>query len=609
MLETLPTPLDQSPEQPPERIVWMKRSTPCRDLSPFKQPKEVKTGPWVVMDTKDTCLLEAADEEDEVVLSDTLHKVNLKEMEQLPIYWLGAVYKVIRARWFLKGQPLDDALAEELEQHWRKIQPWIPLPVENKNSLPQERTAKLSNGKYVVFQSAEAATVLIDIAPLAVHSLVAGVVPTSVSSLMGDRVVRGHHNLVQPKRQDTKELPQMPPESRPTSPEPQVAPVQHLMFSIHGIGQKLMATFDSNFVTSVNTLRKKIQRIDPTIQVLPICWRHLMDFGSQQSADAATLAHITLSDISEVRSIINDCIADVLLYLIPKFRSQMLRAVSLEICRVYSLFKELNPNFDGKVSIFAHSLGTQLALDLCCLQNDINVTLPSLRLSQNFPIYHETFWGPHADPPELIPHLPFEVENLFLCGSPCGLFLVLRGGVLTASFSPVDPGVIPFHPKCKRMYNILHPNDPIAYRLEPMVTKELTNRRPKMIEWRKGGLKEGFNNLLNNANKVQETTRNVLETLTRWAPSWDKKEVPVQVETEGTFKNDVLNALNPRHERIDFLIQAGILENPYLNALSAHFVYFEEQDVVEFVVGEVNAAEEELFFRPPSGLDAVADEV
>ncbi len=115
--------------------------------------------------------------------------------------------------------------------------------------------------------------------------------------------------------------------------------------------------------------------------------------------------------------------------------------------------------------------------------------------------------------------------------------------------------------------------------------------------------------MLNNANKVQETTRNVLETLTRWAPSWDKKEVPVQVETEGAFKNEVLNALNPRHERVDFLIQAGILENPYLNALSAHFVYFEEQDVVEFVVDEVNAAEEELFFRPPSGLDAVADEV
>lgn len=43
----------------------------------------------------------------------------------------------------------------------------------------------------------------------------------------------------------------------------------------------------------------------------------------------------------------------------------------LIVNRIYSLYKERNPNFKGKYSIFGHSLGSLLALDIVSHQKNI----------------------------------------------------------------------------------------------------------------------------------------------------------------------------------------------------------------------------------------------
>lgn len=77
--------------------------------------------------------------------------------------------------------------------------------------------------------------------------------------------------------------------------------IEHLLLVTHGIGQRLGLRMDSvNFVHDVNTLRKTLKAVYASsadlqalnaevdklpkncrVQVLPICWRHLLDFPKQ----------------------------------------------------------------------------------------------------------------------------------------------------------------------------------------------------------------------------------------------------------------------------------------------------------------------------------------
>uniref|UniRef100_A0A672MP66 DDHD domain-containing protein n=1 Tax=Sinocyclocheilus grahami TaxID=75366 RepID=A0A672MP66_SINGR len=78
------------------------------------------------------------------------------------------------------------------------------------------------------------------------------------------------------------------------------------------------------------------------------------------------------------------------------------------------------------------------------------------------------------------PALKFKVENFFCMGSPLAVFLALRG---------VRPGTNGtqdhFLPKsiCQRLFNIFHPTDPVAYRLEPLILKHYSNISPVQIHW------------------------------------------------------------------------------------------------------------------------------
>jgi len=50
---------------------------------------------------------------------------------------------------------------------------------------------------------------------------------------------------------------------------------------------------------------------------------------------------------------------------------------------------------------------------------------------------------------------------------------------------------------------------------------------------------------------------------------------------------DVLALLNDRHGRIDFVMQDGVLENPYLAAMKSHFGYWDDADVSFFLLREL----------------------
>jgi len=54
----------------------------------------------------------------------------------------------------------------------------------------------------------------------------------------------------------------------------------------------------------------------------------------------------------------------------------------------------------------------------------------------------------------------FKVTNFFSMGSPLAAFLIMRG---------VDPAhIIPSKERVEHYYNVFHPYDPFAYRIEPL---------------------------------------------------------------------------------------------------------------------------------------------
>jgi hypothetical protein len=317
--------------------------------------------------------------------------------------------------------------------------------------------------------------------------------------------------------------------------------ISHLILVTHGIGQRLGLRLDSvNFVHDVNTLRKTLKAVyadspdlralndehdadessealNCKIQVLPICWRHLLDFPKQSlrhnrkehdiadtdidDGEYPTLEDITVDGVPHVRNLICDMGLDILIYDSPSYKEHISSLVLHECNRIYRLFMKRNPSFNGKVSLIGHSLGSVIMFDILCRQ----------RASQSD--------SRRKDERNL--QLEFEVEDFYALGSPIALYQML-GGRTIASRQPAeirtssmdDPmlggaaistssskrksldltagpdfGENPVSkPKCSQIYNIFHPTDPIAYRMEPLISPAMATLKPQPLPYTKRGI-------------------------------------------------------------------------------------------------------------------------
>lgn len=307
--------------------------------------------------------------------------------------------------------------------------------------------------------------------------------------------------------------------------------IEHLILVTHGIGQRLGLRLESlNFVHDVNTLRKTMKSVynesadlqalndeqakevkNCRIQVLPICWRHLLDFPRRSlkhnrqehdlgDADVAeddqypTLEDITIQGVPAIRNLITDLGLDILLFQSTVYKPWISRIVLNECNRIYKLFKERNPQFKGKVSLLGHSLGSAVMFDILCNQKvETPATFPFLKRKD-------------SQKPEANFELNFDVEDFYAVGSPIGLFQMLKGRSIAARQTPniklaqtpfitsnVDPFANYFEvatsaPKCKQVFNIFHPTDPIAYRIEPLISHALAKLQPQQMPYTKKGI-------------------------------------------------------------------------------------------------------------------------
>ncbi|KAH8700015.1 DDHD domain-containing protein [Ilyonectria robusta] len=330
--------------------------------------------------------------------------------------------------------------------------------------------------------------------------------------------------------------------------ETQGREIEHLVLVTHGIGQLLSLRMESvNFVHDVNVLRKTIKSVytnsadlkalnselgtgpgNCRVQVLPVCWRHLLDFPKKREKrgehdlgevvgdedDYPSLEDITIEGMAFARSLISDLALDVLLYQ-SSYREQISKIVLKECNRIFKLFKERNPEFKGKVHLLGHSLGSAILFDVLCQQKE--------RVDEQKAT--SRFWSPQerheasAKNAEL--DLDFDVGDFFCLGSPVGLFQMLKGRTIAArqplqaarfeellnaepvedafrssALAPGDSQVSPVtglstsisSPKVEQLFNIFHPSDPISYRLEPLISPSMSTLKPQLLPYTKKGI-------------------------------------------------------------------------------------------------------------------------
>ncbi|NXT26438.1 DDHD2 Phospholipase, partial [Syrrhaptes paradoxus] len=204
------------------------------------------------------------------------------------------------------------------------------------------------------------------------------------------------------------------------------------------------------------------------------------------------------------------------------------------------------------------------------------------------------------------PQLNYKPSIFFAFGSPIGMFLTVRG------VKRINPNYS--LPTCKGFFNIFHPFDPVAYRIEPMIVPDV-EFEPMLLPHHKGRkrmhleLKEGLtrmsvdlkNNLLGSLRVAwQSFTRAPLpaveagstdaeaeaEASTEKQPDAKPEETPAAVKEEPPLIN--VGRLNGGN-RIDYVLQEKPIEsfNEYLFALQGHLCYWESEDTVLLVLKEI----------------------
>ncbi|KAJ8339471.1 hypothetical protein SKAU_G00362570 [Synaphobranchus kaupii] len=225
------------------------------------------------------------------------------------------------------------------------------------------------------------------------------------------------------------------------------------------------------------------------------------------------------------------------------------------------------------------------------------------------------------------PQLSFQPQALFALGSPIGMFLTIRG------LKCLDPNYS--LPTCKSFYNIYHPFDPVAYRIEPIIGAPDVEVEAMLIPHHKGRkrmhreLKEGLTrmssdllgslrtawqsfsqlpipilppvaggaNVKDASDSEQARTEGVQwqqgqSNLWKSPLEWPKAvqlnyfsgNQGVEVE-EQSVQMGMLNG----GRRIDYVLQEAPIEsfNEYLFALHSHLCYWDSEDTVLLVLKEI----------------------
>ncbi|KAH8352507.1 hypothetical protein KR084_004592 [Drosophila pseudotakahashii] len=593
---------------------------------------------WTPFSHYDSALLETSLNLDDSTLIIPVeggrYDVNIKERTKTPVYWEGKAIEVRRCSWFYKGVdskyvPYTEDTAALLEAEYKR----------SAETGEWHQKILLANGEQVVFHGP---TVIVHFLP----QQNADTWGASTQGSMRPRVVK----------RDLDDF---------TIEQGESQRVDHLLFMVHGIGsacdlkmRSVEEVVDDFRVIAQQLVQSHYKNstdmgLVGRVEVLPISWHgHL---HSEELGIDEKLKSITLESIPRLRNFTNDTLLDVLFYTSPKYCQKIMNTVADALNDVYLKYRMRHPEFNGGVSLAGHSLGSLILFDLLCHQEPLKESeeenkenpdqLPQKQACQKvqlptsdlLPKQVSYAMGPEGTGQPVITYtqLIFHPKKFFALGSPIGMFVTIRG---------IDKLGLDFHlPTCPGFYNIFHPFDPVAYRIEALVNPDMNGIRPVLIPHHKGrkrmhlelketmtrvgaDIKQRFMdtfkttldsvNFLATVTKVKKEAEESLEKETASQTSSqalqkqneDQDESSVassscklrnRTDSNSTTASDPefieldfpLGKLNDS-KRVDYVLQEAPLEfiNEYIFALSSHVCYWGSEDTILFVMKEIYAS-------------------
>ncbi|KAF3446704.1 hypothetical protein FNV43_RR11884 [Rhamnella rubrinervis] len=741
---------------------WWKEYAECSE-GPKEQPsssKKLDTQPNESSseDAQPKQLYEVEEERVGVPVKGGLYEVDLGKRHCFPVYWNGENRRVLRGHWFaqkggLDWLPLREDVAEQLEiayrsqvWHRRTFQPsgLFASRVDLQGSTP---------GLHALFTGEDdtwEAWLNID------TSGFSSIIPGG----KGIKLRRGYSTSQSPKPTQDELRQQKEEEMDDYCSQ---VPVQHLVFMVHGIGQRLEK---SNLVDDVANFRHitaclaerhltSHQRGTQRVLFIPCQWRKGLKLSGETAVEKCTL-----DGVKGLRVTLSATVHDVLYYMSPIYCQDIINSVSNQLNRLYLKFLKRNPGYNGKVSLYGHSLGSVLSYDILCHQEnlsspfpmmdwmykehakheksspdmnnqtslknsstnldkpsslinktedrmgptdndkrsaetavlaceggvsrgntentldnqvdpvvsgfdefteramnsvqepcgrmaeevcedtsdkdkvikllrkeidllkvkiaemepqcgggdrnrglhqenkEVQATVPKQPISENLPLEQDD--SPKSYTPYIkYTKLEFKVDTFFAVGSPLGVFLALRNiriGIGKGQEYWEEEKICEEMPACQLMFNIFHPFDPVAYRIEPLVCKECINKRPVIIPYHRGGkrLHIGFQefteDLAARSQVVLDHLRAVRVKVLTVCQSGNKdklEEGPEAAEEkeERSYGSIMMERLTGSTEgRIDHMLQDKTFQHPYISAIGAHTNYWRDSDTALFVL-------------------------
>lgn len=272
----------------------------------------------------------------------------------------------------------------------------------------------------------------------------------------------------------------------------------------------------------------------------------------------------------------------------PMHHDVMIEIVCNEMNTVVQKYRALT-GFKGKVSLLAHSLGSVISWDILSQQPLSNVIKNIANEEQSIP--SEAIEKP-------LTSLNFEVSNTFIIGSPVAVFLMLRNQhePLQQDFSL---------PGCSRVFNIFHPYDPVAYRIEPLLSRDNANAEPEIITHWKGGFRVQYQTkflwrkIVNEVRVTQKTVVKAVEAGIEGMLDQSAEDLSEDEIDESSLLSDdscfqIVQVGNVcEGSRLDYMLQEREIENAneYLSALAAHSSYWGERDLSLFMMQRIYESE------------------
>lgn len=330
----------------------------------------------------------------------------------------------------------------------------------------------------------------------------------------------------------------------------------HLSFCIHGIGQTLGSKYEYvNFPKTINTFRTSLHKIifelgkekdmrdDVKLQVLPITWRDKLNFDHPTNDNnLPSFSEICPTGATTIRSLIGDIGLDILLYDDVYYQQQIIDAVIKELNDKYDIYKKHHSNVDVEISLIGHSLGSLILFDIL----------------SNKKYYQK---------------LKFDVSNFFGVGSPVSIFKLIQ----RYNFKKLA---------CNNYFNIFHECDPIGYRVEPLIDRSIANVQPVVIA------------TLSPPDLIIDKVKNI-NLINDYILGSDlmknKADIP-NLKLDGKLKRSHVENMHIHNSlgRVDFVIKSKLLDLDVINALSSHVSYFENLDMIRFLIQKLLTKKDKL---------------